>query len=904
MTTRKSFYVYKWYADIIDEKTNDVAIIYLGELEWNFLKISFTNILQFLEKYHLISQTTFSNYNSPILKNKSFHINSLQVSGQWESKSESIIEKLFENKDGYILWECFMPSALGEIKIDEKKIFQGFGYVERLTLTLKPWQIPINILRWGRFLCKNQYIVWIHWEGDEKKFLVFHNGMKYIDGIINDDMIEFGYYRLMLLKKYTLRNGPLIKTVFDKFLWIKKIFPSGFFNMKECKWQTWSELYENNCSIANGWSIHENVDCKPKMNCFGKIFYGSLFTILLPLILMFWSKQTEKYILLPILTNSIVAFIFILLGLILMFSAMLDLWIKGDGLPMNAYPPSKLVTTGLYNIFSHPIYIGSSIFSFGLSIYFQSKSGFWLMSPILTLSWLALVYGYENEDLRKRFPDIKWNPLLHLPENIKMKSQFKDIISAYCLVLIPWLIFYQMIIFIGTPLNSISTYLIFEINIPIIEWTEIFYLLAYPYVVLLPLILQTKQQIRSFILAGLINISIGIYLQIILPFVAVPREFIPTTILGQILLHERDLDGPTGAFPSFHVSWAFLSGYYYSWNFPKLKFIFYILSILISLSCITTGMHSIIDVIAGFLLFIICIKREILWIYIRNYFENLANSWTYYRIGKLRIINHSFYAFLSSSTGVFILCSLVGHTYTIIITSTLSVIGAGIWAQFIENTSGLSRPFGYFGCITGGTIGSIIASWLFNIPIILILSAYALASPLIQFIGRLRCVIQGCCHGRPTNKFLGILVKNPRSRVCSLSYLKDTYIHITAGYSMLANLIIGLFLWRLWYSNVSLCLIVSLYFILIGLSRFVEEEYRGEIQTPIYYKLKIYQWTSILFVLIGMIISMIPFDDNASLKLIWKYEYVLPSILFGLATGFAMGVDFPESKRKFSRLSD
>ncbi|CAF4742220.1 unnamed protein product [Rotaria sp. Silwood1] len=904
MTTRKSFYVYKWYADIIDEKTNDVAIIYLGELEWNFLKISFTNILQFLEKYHLISQTTFSNYNSPILKNKSFHINSLQVSGQWESKSESIIEKLFENKDGYILWECFMPSALGEIKIDEKKIFQGFGYVERLTLTLKPWQIPINILRWGRFLCKNQYIVWIHWEGDEKKFLVFHNGMKYTDGIINDDMIEFGYYRLMLLKKYTLRNGPLIKTVFDKFLWIKKIFPSGFFNMKECKWQTWSELYENNCSIANGWSIHENVDCKPKMNFFGKIFYGSLFTILLPLILMFWSKQTEKYILLPILTNSIVAFIFILLGLILMFSAMLDLWIKGDGLPMNAYPPSKLVTTGLYNIFSHPIYIGSSIFSFGLSIYFQSKSGFWLISPILTLSWLALVYGYENEDLRKRFPDIKWNPLLHLPENIKMKSQFKDIISAYCLVLIPWLIFYQMIIFIGTPLNSISTYLIFEINIPIIEWTEIFYLLAYPYVVLLPLILQTKQQIRSFILAGLINISIGIYLQIILPFVAVPREFIPTTILGQILLHERDLDGPTGAFPSFHVSWAFLSGYYYSWNFPKLKFIFYILSILISLSCITTGMHSIIDVIAGFLLFIICIKREILWIYIRNYFENLANSWTYYRIGKLRIINHSFYAFLSSSTGVFILCSLVGHTYTIIITSTLSVIGAGIWAQFIENTSGLSRPFGYFGCITGGTIGSIIASWLFNIPIISILSAYALASPSIQFIGRLRCVIQGCCHGRPTNKFLGILVKNPRSRVCSLSYLKDTYIHITAGYSMLANLIIGLFLWRLWYSNVSLCLIVSLYFILIGLSRFVEEEYRGEIQTPIYYKLKIYQWTSILFVLIGMIISMIPFDDNASLKLIWKYEYVLPSILFGLATGFAMGVDFPESKRKFSRLSD
>ncbi|CAF4852477.1 unnamed protein product, partial [Rotaria socialis] len=54
--------------------------------------------------------------------------------------------------------------------------------------------------------------------------------------------------------------------------------------MKECKWQTWSELYENDRSIAIGWSIHENVE-----------------------LLMFWSKQTEKYIHLPMPTNSIVA---------------------------------------------------------------------------------------------------------------------------------------------------------------------------------------------------------------------------------------------------------------------------------------------------------------------------------------------------------------------------------------------------------------------------------------------------------------------------------------------------------------------------------------------------------------------------------------------------------------------
>jgi prolipoprotein diacylglyceryltransferase len=300
-----------------------------------------------------------------------------------------------------------------------------------------------------------------------------------------------------------------------------------------------------------------------------------------------------------------------------------------------------------------------------------------------------------------------------------------------------------------------------------------------------------------------------------------------------------------------------------------------------------------------------CIQRETLWIYIRNYFENLANSWAAYRIGPLRIINHSFYSGLNGFVGVFIICSLVGHVYTVLLVSLVSLITATIWAEFIEKSSGLSRPFGYFGCITGGIIGSLLASYLFNIPIILILSAYALASPLIQAIGRWRCIVQGCCHGRPTDDFIGILITNPRSRVCSLSQLQNTYIHNTAGYSILSNIIIGIFLWGLWYSNISLCLIISLYFILIGLSRFVEEAFRGEVQTPIYYKLKIYQWMSIAFVFIGILISMSPFDDeNIHLKFTWKYDYLIPSLLFGFISAFAMGVDFPDSEKRFSRLSD
>ncbi|CAF1577471.1 unnamed protein product, partial [Adineta steineri] len=477
------FYLCKWYADIIDEETDDVTIIYLGELEWKFLKVNFTNILQFIQKQTLISRLTLLNYKSPIFDDDCFQINSNGISGEWKRKSECIFcEKLFDNDDGYILWECFIPNGLAQIKVNNK-INKGLGYVEKLTMTLKPWQVPIDILRWGRFLYENQYIIWIRWIGKEEKFLIFHNGIKYSDGIINDEMIEFGNYRLILLEKYILRNGLLSETIFDRFVWIKKFFPLEFLDINECKWETWSEFYEKNCLIAK------------------------------------------------------------------------ELWFKGDGLPMNAYPPSKLVVTGVYKIFSHPIYIGSSLICFGLSMYYESKSGFLFVSPLLTLSWISLVYGYENEDLKQRFnKEYTWKTLLNIPENVKIKYEYADIISIYCLVFLPWLIFYEILLFIRPPSYSVSTYFEFEHNIPVIEWTEFFYVFTYPYVVFLPLILQTKQQVRCFIIDGLMNMSIGIYLQFILPFVAPPKQFIPKTILGEMLLYERSFDGPGCAFPSFHVS--------------------------------------------------------------------------------------------------------------------------------------------------------------------------------------------------------------------------------------------------------------------------------------------------------------------------------------------------------------
>jgi protein-S-isoprenylcysteine O-methyltransferase Ste14 len=634
----------------------------------------------------------------------------------------------------------------------------------------------------------------------------------------------------------------------------------------------------------------------------GKVAYGVAFTILLPALLILWARQTEAYVPLPVPNSPLFAWGCVVAGAGSMIWAMADLWLRGKGLPMNAYPPEKLVTRGIYRYVSHPIYMAASVMCIVVSLLFRSSSGFWLVSPVLTFSWIALVWGFENADLQKRFAVLP-EPVFSLPENTTAKADVNDRLSACVLVLVPWVLLYEALIFIGNPSRPVSTFTFPDDTIPMVEWTELFYFLCYPFVGLVPLVLQQKQQIRSFMIAGWLVVAVGFFLQIVLPFVAEPKPFVPHSVWGELLVYERSKDGAAAAFPSFHVIWAWLAAYYYAVRWKSLGWLWYALAIAISISCLTTGMHSVLDVMAGLGVFRVAIYRNKIWAATRNFFERLANSWHAWQVGGLRIINHSIYVGLSACVGILLVSMLLGNTAIVWTVSIFSLAGAALWAQLVEGASGLSRPFGYYGSILGGLLGCACAADWFAASFWTILAAFALASPWIQALGRLRCVVQGCCHGRLAEAEIGIRVQHEKSRVCALSQLKNQPIHITPAYSILSNVLIGAFLWRLWYGQIPAQFLVGLYFILNGLSRFVEEAYRGEIQTPVWNKLKLYQWMAFGSVWLGIVCTTIPAQATV-LPLSWQPSYLATALVFGLVAAFAMGMDFPYSNKRFSRLAN
>jgi prolipoprotein diacylglyceryltransferase len=94
----------------------------------------------------------------------------------------------------------------------------------------------------------------------------------------------------------------------------------------------------------------------------------------------------------------------------------------------------------------------------------------------------------------------------------------------------------------------------------------------------------------------------------------------------------------------------------------------------------------------------------------------------------------------------------------------------------------------------------------------------------------------------------------------------------------------------------------GIYLILSGAGRFVEEAYRGEPQTPTCWGLRSYQWVAVATVLIGALITTVP-NSPPTLRPAFHASSIFVALACGVGAWFLTGVDFPESNRRFARLT-
>ena len=249
------FSLVKWYGDCVTDE-GDAFVGYWAELRWRGLRICYGSCLDKGEW-----RTTVRSGSGPVGKGGAYEWRepAIDIDSRWDPTVPEFSKTIFAGKQGRIEWRCVAPAA--RARAQGRK---GWGYLERIELTVAPWVLPIDELLWGRYLADGESLVWIDWRGPYAKRLVLRNGEPV-------DAVEIGREgvrlasgeRLELDSGRVLRAGQIGSTVLSTIAALKSLVPVSLLHVDEQKWVSRGRLLLEGKVLNKGWAIHEVVAWPP-----------------------------------------------------------------------------------------------------------------------------------------------------------------------------------------------------------------------------------------------------------------------------------------------------------------------------------------------------------------------------------------------------------------------------------------------------------------------------------------------------------------------------------------------------------------------------------------------------------------------------------------------------------------
>lgn len=252
------FCLSKWYLDAVGE-SGDVFIGYRADLRWRRLAFSYASTLTGGAHGPGTRSTVRPGEEPGFFEGAlAWTEPALDVSATWREAAQAISRTLYASPVGAVVWRCLLPSARAEVARDGV-VLHGLGYAEHLSMTVPPWRLPIDTLRWGRFLSPEHSVVWIDWEkeGDGRTW-IFVDGTE-VQGRISEEGIFFegGRVDLPASGRLVLRCGRLSYLL--RNLRLPLPIQSCLPGFHETKWRTRGVLECPGAPPAEGWAIHEVV---------------------------------------------------------------------------------------------------------------------------------------------------------------------------------------------------------------------------------------------------------------------------------------------------------------------------------------------------------------------------------------------------------------------------------------------------------------------------------------------------------------------------------------------------------------------------------------------------------------------------------------------------------------------
>jgi hypothetical protein len=254
------FKIEKLYIDCIDDRGN-CFILYWAKVKFFLLRIIYSGLVFSDADGLTIEKSTLRKTIKPVINGGiNFKNKFLKTSVSLKRIDDPITRSLYkENENNELIWNCHHPKALAEINYNGR-IYKGYGYSETLFCPINPLKLPMEELKWGRFLSDSHTVIWINWKDDQPLNKIFMNGTEYNDAVFNNETIYFndGKYKLTFSEIRSIRNNKLSR-LFSKMKFMKIFFKSRLLNSLEKKYKAKTILSENSLFLSDGWSLFETV---------------------------------------------------------------------------------------------------------------------------------------------------------------------------------------------------------------------------------------------------------------------------------------------------------------------------------------------------------------------------------------------------------------------------------------------------------------------------------------------------------------------------------------------------------------------------------------------------------------------------------------------------------------------
>jgi hypothetical protein len=255
------FALVKWYLDCVDDDGRS-AVVYSSTLTWGPARVNWHAVSLHEPGRAAVHHSSLASMPLPGWQRAGliWHARPLGCAVRCGPTLAPFSRRLLERPDGAVDWHCEVPAASVTVSVADRPAVVGRGYAERLEMSLLPWRLPIEELRWGRWIADagDRSLVWIDWKGSRPRTDVYLDGQPQADAGVFDERVEAGGVSLGLSDRRTLHSRPL-GSALAGLAQVLSMLPASWRGVEDAKAVSRARLNRPGAPAEDGWCIDELV---------------------------------------------------------------------------------------------------------------------------------------------------------------------------------------------------------------------------------------------------------------------------------------------------------------------------------------------------------------------------------------------------------------------------------------------------------------------------------------------------------------------------------------------------------------------------------------------------------------------------------------------------------------------